>query len=164
LLQWGFNQGGRFAFGELPLDAERASALAELFGELRRMQFAGTVAIDVHMGRFCMSYGADGALELASANQAAAECERIGWSEVEAISMGEQQSLAFAYALANADSDLRIETASLGAADPMVSYPASPYAVTAGEWNAIAARNQRVELRLVPQSAAARSADSPPAR
>lgn len=153
VLRWGFNRGGGFAFGETPLDGERAAGVAALLEELQRIGFTGTVALDVHMGRFCMSYGTDGDLELAPPALPAASCDQIGWSELEAVELGEEQSLSFAHAIASAiqtSPGLNVETLSLGDAEPLLSYPSSSYAVTAGEWNEIAARNQRVEVRMSP--------------
>jgi CheY-like chemotaxis protein len=152
VLEWGFNSGGRFEFGEVALDGSRANVLGGLLEELRRINFAGTVALDVHVGRFCMNYGANGDLELAAPAQAVATCDQLGWPELEAVAIGQQQSLDFAYVLATAAKEnraLRLETLSHGSAEPIVPYPASNYDLTAGEWNALAARNQRVEIRLV---------------
>ena len=152
VLQWGFNQGGGFAFGDVPFGDSQANVLTTLVGELDRLNFAGTVALEVHVGRFCMSPGANGGFDPSPAAQPASMCEQIGWPEAEAATIGQGESLSFAYALANAARRyprLKIEKVSRGAASPVVPYP-SPYAATAGEWNRIAARNQRVELRLIP--------------
>jgi hypothetical protein len=152
VLQWGFNQGGGFGFGDVPFGDSQASVLTTLVGELDRLNFVGTAALEVHMGRFCMSAGANGGLERAPAAQSATMCEQIGWPEAEAVAMSQGESLSFAYALANAARRyprIKIEKVSRGVESPVVPYP-SPYAATAGEWNKIAARNQRVELRLIP--------------
>jgi CheY-like chemotaxis protein len=152
VLQWGFNQGGAFAFGDVPFGDSRASALTTLVAELDRLGFAGTLALDVHVGRFCMSAGANGELEPAAPAQPATMCEQVGWADAEAVRIGQGESLSFAYALANAERRyprIRIDKVFRGTASPAVPYP-SPYAATAGEWNKIAARNQRVELRLTP--------------
>ena len=159
ILQWGFNQGGRFPFGEVGLDGARAEGLSTLFAALQRLGFAGTVAVDVHLGRFCMSYGSGGTLELEAPDRSTEVCDQIGWPEVEAIGVGTQESLPFAYVLSDAAKrypSLRVETASHGTAVPLVPYPSTNYRSTVGEWNAIAAQNQRVEVRLIPDRARAR--------
>ncbi len=153
VLQWGFNQGGGFAFGDVPFGDSQASVLTTLVGELDRLNFVGTVALEAHVGRFCMNAGANGGLEPSPSAQSASMCEQIGWPDAEAATIGQGESLSFAYALANAARrypHLRIEKVLRGAASPAVPYP-SPYSATAGEWNKIAARNQRVELRLIPR-------------
>ncbi len=156
VLEWGVNQGGRYAFGAVPLDDARATVFAGLFDQLARLDFAGTVAIEVHAGRFCMDRGQDGALELAPPERPASTCEQIGWSEDQAVSVGRSQSLAFANTVASAAARyprLKIESASRGSAEPAVDYPASSYDLTAGAWNAIAAANQRVIVKILPDPA-----------
>jgi len=157
VLEWGVNQGGRYGFGAIPLDDTRAVVFAGLFDQLARLGFAGTVAIEVHAGRFCMDYGQNGALELAPANELAAMCDQIGRSEDQAITAGRSQSLAFANTVASAAARyprMKIESASHGTAEPAVPYPASSADLTAGAWNAVAAANQRVVVSIRPEPAA----------
>jgi hypothetical protein len=155
VLEWGVNQGGRYSFGAVPLDDGRAAVVSALFEQLERLGFAGTVAIDVHVGRFCMNYEFDGMLELAPPDQPAATCEQVGWPESEALAIGQRQSLAFANAVAAATARnprLRVEQLSHGSAEPAVDYPAADYELTAGAWNGIAAANHRVAVRLISDS------------
>ena len=158
VLEWGINQGGRYAFGATPLDDERATALTALLAQLAEIEFTGTVTIDVHVGRFCMNYGSDGMFELAVPQQPAATCEQVGWPEPEAIALGQRQSLAFANTVASATAanpDLRVESVSHGSAVPAVEYPLVGYELTAGAWNAVAATNHRVEVHLIANDTAA---------
>jgi hypothetical protein len=156
-LEWAINQAGRFGFGEVPLNDERARLFTTFFEQLRDLGFRGTVAIGVHVGRFCMNYASDGSLQLAAPEQPALACEQIGWPEAEAVSMGTQQSLVFANTVATAlaqSAGLRVATMSHGTSEPAMDYPPWGYDVTAGVWNAIAASNQRVVVSLeVPASA-----------
>ena len=157
VLEWGMNQGGRYGFGTVPLDDARATVFEGLFDQLARLDFAGTVTIDVYAGRFCMNYGLNGALELAPPNQPAADCEQVGWSEEDAVSLGRSQSLAFANAVATATARyprLKIETAARGSAEPVVAYPVPSAQLMAGTWNAIAAANQRVVVNILPEPSA----------
>lgn len=157
VLEWGVNQGGRYGFGTVPLDDARATVFAGLFDQLARLGFAGTVAIEVHTGRFCMDYGQNGGLELAPANEPAAMCDQIGWSDDQAVTVGRSQSLAFANTVASATARyprIKIESASRGTAEPAVPYPASSADLTAGAWNAVAAANQRVVVSILPEPAA----------
>jgi CheY-like chemotaxis protein len=157
VLEWGVNQGGRYGFGTVPLDDERATVFAGLFDQLARLGFTGTVAIEVHTGRFCMDYGQNGGLELAPANELAAMCDQIGWSDDQAVSVGRSQSLAFANEVASAAARyprMKIESASRGTAEPAVAYPGSSADLTAGAWNAVAAANQRVVVAILPEPSA----------
>jgi len=159
VLEWGVNQGGSFGYGAVPLDDRRAALVATMFEQLERLRFAGVVAIDVHVGRFCMNYDPDGTLVLAPPEQLAGTCERIGWPETEAVTLGERQSVAFANAVSTATARnprLRVETVSHGSMDPVVDYPTMDFVLTAGAWNAVAAANQRVAFRLLPNDVPAR--------
>jgi CheY-like chemotaxis protein len=161
VLEWGINQGGRYEFGATPLDDGRAAMVSGLFTQLQQLGFAGTVVIDVHVGRFCMNYRPDGTLELAPPQQPAATCEQVGWPELEAVALGQRQSLAFANTVASATAKnprLRVENLSHGSTLPAVDYPRSDYELTAGAWNAVAAANQRVDVRLVADANAEGSA------
>jgi CheY-like chemotaxis protein len=155
VLEWGINQGGRYEFGAIPLDDGRAAVVSGLFAQLEQLGFVGTVAIDVHVGRFCMNYRADGTLELAPPQQPAATCEQVGWPELEGVALGQRQSLAFANTVASATAKnprLRVENVSRGSTLPAVDYPLADYALTAGAWNTVAAANHRVSLQLIPDT------------
>lgn len=156
VLQWAANQGAGFAFDAVPLDEERARGFALLFDNLERIGFTGTVAIDVHVGRYCMDYGPDGRLQLAPPGEPVPECAQLGWPELEAVALGKRQSVPFANAVAAAErrGQLRVETISHGSAQPQVNYPSPSFDVSAGEWNAIASRNQRISVRLIPDAPA----------
>ena len=97
-----------------------------------------------------------GAGASAPANEPAAMCDQIGWSEDQAVSAGRSQSLAFANEVASAAARyprIKIESVSRGSAEPAVAYPASSADLTAGAWNAVAAANQRVVVAFLPEPA-----------
>jgi CheY-like chemotaxis protein len=159
VLEWGVNRGNRYAFGAVPFDDERATVLTSLAEQLDRIGFEGRIAFEAHVGRFCMNYGSDGMLELAPPDQPATTCSQIGWSESEAVALGARQSLAFANAVATAmarNPQIAVETFSRGSEDPEVDYPAAGYELTAAVWNAVAAANHRVDVRIVPRQGARR--------
>ncbi len=66
-----------------------------------------------------------------------------------------EQSVAFANYVAALESDvmdpIAIEIAAHGNSIPRTSYPLAAAASTAGEWNAIAQQNNRVEITLLPE-------------
>jgi CheY-like chemotaxis protein len=159
VLEWGVNRGNRYAFGAVPLDDERATVLASLAEQLDRIGFEGRIAFEAHVGRFCMNIGSDGMLELAPPDQPATTCSQIGWPESDAVALGARQTLAFANAVATAmarNPQIAVETFSRGSEDPEVDYPAAGYELTAGVWNAVAAANHRVDVRIIPRQGNAR--------
>ena len=151
LLEWGINQGASFRFGETALDGERAQQLAVLVDRLRNAGFVGTILVGVHLGRYCMNVADDGSLILPPGNQPVEACQQLGWPDAEALIMGEQQTLPFAntIALATREEGIRFEIVSEGSRAPRIGYPLVIQGLTAGEWNDVAARNNRVEVRIV---------------
>jgi hypothetical protein len=149
-LEWAVNLSGEYGFDEIPLDDGRAQMIDRLVEHLDRVSFRGTLTIEVHVGRFCMNFGIDGAPELAPPDQPAAECAQIGWMPAEATALGRRQTLAFANTVAAAadDAGILVETTSAGSGQPVIEYPFLSDYLTAGEWNEFAAINQRVEVRI----------------
>ena len=119
-----------------------------LLVQLKSEGFSGSVVIDVHEGRYCMSYTAQGNFELAPPDQLAAACEEIGPPTASRSSV--QQSVMFAnmVSVTTRDGQLSVETISHGDTLPIIDYPILDYSVTAGYWNSIAALNQRISLRV----------------
>jgi len=152
LLEWGINQGGSYRFGETALDGERAQQFAVLADRLRNAGFRGTVVVNIHLGRYCMNLGDDGTLTLPPTDQLVEDCQQIGWAESEALLLGEQQTLPFANTISVAarQEGIQFQIVSQGSAEPRTGYPLLSQGLTAGAWNDIAARNHRVEVRILP--------------
>ncbi len=145
--------GGNYPFGSSALDDERAERFSAFMRELREFGFRGTLVAHVHLGRYCLNTAQDGELLLPPPTQAAAQCSQFGWSEAEALVLSERQSIQFANVMAVAQDDegVAFEVIAHGSSTPRVSYPVFAEGVTAGDWNQIAAQNQRVEIQLVPE-------------
>ncbi|MGI9260329.1 MAG: response regulator, partial [Gammaproteobacteria bacterium] len=152
ILEWGVNQAQRYPFGEMALDASRAALLTELGQRLRSFGISATIAIDVHVGNFCMNGGEGGVFELAPPGSTVESCQQLGWPEAEALAFGAQQTLPFANAIAleSRDGEIRFAISSQGSTQPRDTYPTFTLGISAGEWNAIAAANHRVEIRVLP--------------
>ncbi len=145
--------GGSYPFGSSALDDERAERFSAFMRELREFGFRGTLVAHVHLGRYCLNTTEDGELLLPPPTQAAARCSQFGWSEADSLSLSERQSIQFANVMAVAQDDegVAFEVIAHGSSTPRVAYPAFAEGVTAGDWNEIAAQNQRVEVQLLPE-------------
>jgi CheY-like chemotaxis protein len=153
-LEWGANQASQYAFSELPLGDRRLMVVEQLAVQLDAVEFSGVVRIETHVADFCLyATGIDG-YELAPGNVSASVCDRMGFAPGEAYELGLRQSVAFANFVRLAEERsagrIRYEVISLGNADPAMAYPTSAENVTAGTWNGIAARNNRVEISVLP--------------
>jgi len=153
-IEWAANQPSIYGFDDTPLGDSRLSIMSELFDRLARLDFQGLVRIETHVGSFCMSVSAPGEYVLAAGDLPAIQCEQIGFDANEAYERGLRQSVAFANFLNLAGERtagrIRFEIISLGHSSPSSSYPVGADAVTASEWNEIAASNNRVDVSLYP--------------
>ena len=145
-LIWGFNQAGGFDYGEKALGDERARRFGELLDRLEAAGYAGPLRLDLHFGRFCL----DDAGQPAPEETPIAKCRIAPAGMEDAYLPVNQESMAFARLLdahpALQNGLIRVEVVSHGTQDPLEPYPAQ--AMTAGEWNRVARRNNRVLASL----------------
>ena len=139
-------------FGEQFLNSARLESVNALVAQLERAAISGTVRIESFAGSFCLvSAGRDG-YTLAPPASAADQCEQVGNPFDDAQSGAARQPIAFA----NLASTVRRRTGGAielelvpGARDRLaVAYPPIEQA-TAGQWNAAAQANNRVEISIV---------------
>ena len=148
---WALNRSGRYEFGDEPFDDRRLVQISELVDRLAAAGFRGTVRLNAHVGRFCLIRNDAGELILPPPQTPLRSCELLDRDT--ATSLGRRQSVTFAnFVAANAEpgrKGIRVEIVSWGSERPLVEYPPIGAAANAGEWNALAARNQRVEIALI---------------
>ena len=145
-------------FGEPPLAGARIDALREFVARFAALQRKGTIEVRRYAGRFCLSgTGADG-YSLADAAIPYIKCDLVADATDPALGSAGPESVAFASAVA----ELRKQYAGLlgidvaagrseGSGTPYPEIGGTPARVpTAGEWNAAALGNNRVELRWRP--------------
>lgn len=156
-LEWGANQAADYAYDELPLGDSRLTVIEELTDRLQALGFTGLIRIETHVANFCMTLTETSGYRPANPGQSAGDCDRIGFSPGEAYELGLRQSLAFANFLRlrrdRSGGRIRYEIISRGSMDPVIDYPASTVSLSAGDWNAIASSNNRVEISLLADGA-----------
>ncbi len=138
-------------FGETPLAGARQERISALLSRLNAAGFRGVVQIRSIPGRFCTVAGPGGVSVLASDAMPYSRCDQVGPATREDIgSPSQRQSVGFANMLATAreNSAGRIDI-QVGAGSPdeaITPYPPVSDSLTAGEWNRVAAANNRVEV------------------
>lgn len=134
-------------FGEEPLGGARVEKVSQLLARLTAEGFHGVVQIRSIPGRYCMVSGQGGLMTLPSAALPYAKCDAVGNPRDDDDS-SERQSIAFADMISTARASAPYEIqVSAGDADEVVTpYPAVTDALTAGDWNRVAAANNRIEL------------------
>jgi CheY-like chemotaxis protein len=157
-ITWAINQGGPYDVHEETFSDRRLATVQELVTRLRSLGFEGTVQLESHLGEFCLTGNeVDGYTE-APADLPVTACDLIGHPQQQLPALGERQSIAFANFLATSplvnSGDIRLEIASFLFSRPRIPYPPQGDTVTAGEWNRVAAANNRVDVRLIPETEA----------
>ncbi len=140
-------------YGETPLAFGRLDVLRQLLTDLQERSFRGIVEVRNYSGRFCVVGNATEGYALAPNDMPASRCDVIGNPFQDSSSPAQRQSLAFA----NLASSVRqrsggaISVAVMDSAGEVSGeYPRDGESATAGRWNELAARNNRVEFVVVP--------------
>lgn len=148
-LSWAVNADTQVAFGELALNDQRIYMIGELLGLLKAADFSGIVFIDVHMGNYCVVEDPSGRFILPEPESNIEECLFLA-SRAPEVLIGEQASVGFLNYLQSApilaEGNIEIELSSQNYAIPRYSYPPATSAISAGDWNAVAQKNNRISV------------------
>lgn len=151
-LDWAANRGTEFGYGENPYDDVRVAWLSDLVNQLNKAGFRGSINLKAHYGNFCLSKSETGALILARDDVRFEDCLFSVDSTETGFAQSSYQTLGFANYLNSilSEEDIPIEvfveTDSFD--EPVLPYPQGYSAKTAGEWNRVAAQNQRILVTL----------------
>jgi CheY-like chemotaxis protein len=141
-------------YGEMPLDRGRLDALRDLLSKLEGQSAHGVVRITTYAGLFCLSGNATDGYLPATPSLPLARCDLIGNPSEDSSFAQQRQSLAFANLTAGVRQrtagaiTVAIETGASGRAS--AAYPTRSETLTAGDWNKVAATNNRVEFSFEP--------------
>ena len=151
-LVWSLNTNGEYEYDQPPLNDERLHIVRELIARLTQTEFHGTVRLETHVGEFCLTRTDAGTWRMPNDDAPIARCDIVSYAPEQAVNLGKRQSIAFARFLSGsalANAGVRVEIASYGKDRPLLHYPAVGTLQTAGEWNKIARRNNRVEIAII---------------
>jgi CheY-like chemotaxis protein len=142
-------------YGEAPLAGSRLERLREMLTQLRASNFRGKVKVATFVGEFCLTGNGIEGYSMAADDLPIKRCDFVGNPFEDSLPTAQRQSLAFANLVASLRQEsggaLTVEVAHEGRR-PAVPYPNAEQLprVTAGEWNRIAAQNNRVEFATQP--------------
>jgi hypothetical protein len=140
-------------YGETPLAGARLDRLRNVVAATEAQQFKGRIVVESFVGDFCLAGNASEGFTVAPATLASTKCDLVGNPFDDALSPAQRQSVDFANFAATlaqrTAGALSVELVNAGRRNP-VAYPEQGEDSTAGDWNAIAAQNNRVEFHLVP--------------
>jgi CheY-like chemotaxis protein len=137
-------------YGEIAFDRGRLDALRDMLMKLEAQGFHGVVKITSSAGLFCLSGNATDGYVQAVPTLPLNRCDMIGNPLDEALSGQQRQSLAFANLVAGVkqrtSGAITVALESTGTTHAATPYPTRTDSLTAGEWNRVAAANNRVEF------------------
>ncbi|MEO8314495.1 MAG: response regulator [Pseudomonadota bacterium] len=139
-------------FGEIALDGARIDALRDFVARIATLGRSGTVEVRHYAGRFCLAGSAAAGYVLADESLPAARCVLVAEANDAVLGKTNVASPAFTSALEELRSEHAALTIEVSAGQGEAAgrqYPeaSSTHAPTAAEWNAVAAVNNRVEIR-----------------
>ena len=140
-------------YGETPLDRARLDRLRGLAATLEAQRFKGRIRIEAFVGDFCLTGNAGEGYSIADTDLPSQKCDLVGNPFEDSLSPAQHQSVDFANFAATlrqrTGGAIVVEVVTAGRRS-QIAYPEQGEKATAGEWNAIAAQNNRVEFRVVP--------------
>jgi CheY-like chemotaxis protein len=153
-VEWAINQAQEFPYGEPPFGADRLPQLQELVQQLESTGFRGTIRLESHIGEFCLIHlpaddGSGTAWSVAPPELHLTDCNALGQSTQQSLTLSAASSAAFKRFLAELPAGIRIDIVPLGSSEPKSNYPTDPN-VSAGDWNRVAQHNQRIHIILQP--------------
>ncbi len=150
-LAWTFNQQGALAFRQYTIDTSTLLRLHELLHRLASRGFKGIAAITIYVGDFCIGKDKNGMDQLAADETSLSNCllssEIYGMDRLMA-DYSRETEMILRNLTGSINSTLKVDIHALEGTEP---YPERLPTFFAGEWNAIAQKNNRIELVLVPE-------------
>jgi hypothetical protein len=123
-----------------------------LVAQLERAAISGVVRIEIFAGSFCLATAGPDGYTLAPPASPASQCDQVGNPFDDSLAVTSRQPLAFANLAASVRKRTGGEIELLlaaGSRDRLaVAYPPADQA-TAGQWNAAAQANNRIEISIV---------------
>jgi len=135
-------------YGELPLTGERVRRLRAMLDHLQAEGFRGRVRVASFVGDFCLIGSASTGYKLARDELSFRRCDLIGNPFEDGLTAAQRQLPESSSLVAGADTKVQIDLRAEGR-KPAVGYPPQTDKLTAGEWNRVAVRNNRVEFSAV---------------
>lgn len=153
-LAWAINRENFVPFGQPALGDKQVEVLSRLVHYLHSANFSGVISIKVFFGNFCVNANASGQFILPDPKTPTTACYFLE-DRLADLSLEGQQSWTFTSYLMTTpeihDGRIRVELESMGMDSPMIEYP-SFSGGSAGEWNRVAAMNNRVAYIITPDA------------
>jgi len=147
-------------YGETPLGGVRVAGLQDFVQSIAGQGLKGTVEVRRHAGRYCLTGSGPDGYSLADAAVPYLQCDLVADANDPVLGTAAPETVEFATVLAQLrrqhGNAIRIDVTTGVESELQRAYPDiggdPPRVPTAGEWNAAAEANNRVELRWHPST------------
>ena len=145
------NQQQEVSFGTIPFDDRRYEIVS---GVARLLSLAGVrarIELRSHVGEFCRVYRGDSGSALPPLDTPIERCDMVGYEPAEAQRIAAAQSPRFRDFVAQLSElapGVELSIVPVGIFEPRLPYPPDAAIAMAGDWNTIAAMNNRVEMQV----------------
>lgn len=150
-ISWAQHADFHFDYGEPPLSGARLSNLQQLVQLLADGGYRGTVVLNLNFGNFCLEQDETSALRLARSDVRLANC-KMQKDQGGQFLLNDYLTLQYQTFERNLapvrDGRITIRLVSNGMNTPVVPYPENTSQMTAGEWNRMALRNNRISVHI----------------
>jgi len=148
-ISWAMDTDFEFDFGHEPFNETQMMNISNLIYRIASAGFEGTVQLNVYFGNACLTADDSGNLSLAPDNMPIKNCVMFADTSPD-LSVKSLMSVAFvnfektAVPVRDGRIDIQVRSASLQ--NPRYEYPAAYAEMRAGEWNAVAMKNNRISV------------------
>jgi CheY-like chemotaxis protein len=153
---WAINLSSAYDMRDVAFSDRRLAIVQELLTRLSSIGFRGVVQLESHLGDFCLAGDEADGYTLADERGYVSDCSLIGHPLYQLPTLGERQSIGFANFMSSSplvnNNDIRVELVNYRNDRPKFPYPPLQDGVSIGEWNSVAAANNRVEVTLIPDA------------
>jgi len=154
-LGWALGETLEYPYGEAPFGGARVALVKGLVERLEVAGFRGTLRLEGHAGQFCL-LASSGGWRVADAGTPLESCDVKGFfNKQDARTASARQSPEFRAmldTLAASAPGIRVVVEGVGDDKRRADYPTPDRVKSAGEWNSVAADNNRIGVSLVPEA------------
>jgi CheY-like chemotaxis protein len=150
-ISWVQNTDFQFNYGESPFHEAQLANLNNLLHVLVNGGYQGRLTLDINFGNFCLEPGAANSWRVARSEMPVSACKMLNELNPK---FSAQDFLSVSYknferaAVPVQDGRIKMHVISSGLSVPRLEYPVVRATTTAGEWNNIALRNNRIAVHL----------------
>lgn len=150
-ISWMQNADFQFNYGEPPLNDVQLANLSKLIGIVAEAGYKGPMVVDINFGNVCLDAGDNNTWHLAKSDTPVSSCKMLKdlspkFLTTDYLTLAYQNFEKTALPLKDGRITLRLATSGLG--NPRVDYPVARSSMTAGEWNTIALKNNRISIQF----------------